>query len=315
LNKKLTEQEITTLKGQGYILQNDKEHFVCRIITVDGSLTPAEGKKIFEIADKYGNGRTNLTTRLTIEIPGINYENIEIVRSELKEVGLYPGGTGPRVRPIVSCKGTVCNFGLLDTQELSRRIHERFYLGWYDVTLPHKFKIGVGGCPNNCIKPNLNDIGIMGQKKPKIDEDSCSGCKKCDVELACRMNAAKVLDGKIKIDFDKCTNCGLCIGKCHFDAVKLDQEGVKVFIGGKWGKTTRIGSDLDKIFTQEEAMDVIEKAILYYRENGITTERFGEMIDRLGFEKVHQELLGDEILQRKEKILSENKHSKRSYTC
>lgn len=303
MNTKLTEQEIKILKGQGYILQNDREHFVCRVITVDGSLTPEEGKKIFDIAAKYGKGYASFTTRLTVEIPGIEYEDIPRVRAELKEAGLYAGGTGPRVRPIVSCKGTVCNFGLLDTQDLNRRIHERFYLGWYDVTLPHKFKIGVGGCPNNCIKPNLNDIGIMGQRKPKIYADSCSNCKKCAVETGCRMKAAKVVDGKITIDANKCINCGICIKKCHFNAVQLDQEGVKIFIGGKWGKATRVGSDLDRIFTQEEAMDIIEKAILYYKENGITAERFGEMIDRVGFEEVQKVLLSDGILARKEEIL------------
>ena len=30
------------------------------------------------------------------------------------------------------------------------------------MALPAKFKIGVGGCPNNCVKPTLNDIGIVG---------------------------------------------------------------------------------------------------------------------------------------------------------
>lgn len=303
MNKKLTDEEIKNLKGQGFILQNDKEHFVCRVITVDGCLTPSEGKKIFEIVDRYGNGYTSFTTRLTVEIPGIKYENIDNVKSELKKVGLYAGGTGPRVRPIVSCKGTVCNFGLFDTQELNRRIHERFYLGWYDVTLPHKFKIGVGGCPNNCIKPNLNDIGIMGQRKPKVNENLCKGCTKCAIESTCRVNASKVVDGFIKIDSNKCINCGLCISKCPFNAMELDQEGVKVFIGGKWGKIARIGDALNKIFTQEEALNVIEKSILYYRENGTTKERFGEMIDRIGLNKVQEALLSDEILQRKEKIL------------
>lgn len=304
MNKKLTEQEIKSLKGQGYILQNDKEHFVCRIVTVDGSLTPEKGRKIFEIADKYGKGYANFTTRLSVEIPGIKYEDINTVRTELKEVGLYAGGTGPRVRPVVPCKGTVCNFGLLDTQELARRIHERFYLGFYSVTLPHKFKIGIGGCPNNCIKPNLNDIGIMGQRKPKINADACSHCKKCSVETSCRMKAAKTIDGQVTIDSDKCKACGLCIKNCPFSAVELDQEGVKVLIGGKWGKATRVGSDLGKIFTQEEAMNIIEKAILYYKENGTAGERFGDMIERIGFEKVQQELLNDEILQRKEEVLN-----------
>ncbi|MTK13236.1 MAG: (4Fe-4S)-binding protein [Clostridiaceae bacterium] len=315
MSKKLNDEEVKSLKGQGYILQNDKEHFVCRVITVDGTLTPDKGKKIFEIADKYGEGHVSFTTRLTVEIPGIKYEDIDKVKEELKEVGLYAGGTGPRVRPVVSCKGTVCNFGLLDTQELNRRIHERFYLGWYNVTLPHKFKIGVGGCPNNCIKPNLNDLGIMGQRKPKVDKDLCAGCKKCGVESACRVKAANVVDGEIQIDFDKCNNCGLCIDKCHFDAVELDKEGVKVFIGGKWGKATRVGNDLNKIFTQDEALDIIEKAILYYRENGITTERFGDMVDRIGADEVQKALIGDEILDRKEEILSGDKHTKRGYSC
>ena len=31
--------------------------------------------------------------------------------------------------------------------------------------LPHKFKIGISGCPNGCTKPKENDLGIMGQGK------------------------------------------------------------------------------------------------------------------------------------------------------
>ena len=88
--------------------------------------------------------------------------------SNIVQAGLYTGGTGSRVRPIVPCKGTVCVHGLIDTQALARELHEKFYLGWYDVKLPHKFKIGIGGCPNNCIKPSLNDFGIMGQRCPPM---------------------------------------------------------------------------------------------------------------------------------------------------
>ncbi|MBO5751143.1 MAG: hypothetical protein J6R80_01925, partial [Kiritimatiellae bacterium] len=79
-----------------------------------------------------------------------------------KEGGLETGGTGPKVRPIVSCKGTTCVFGLIDTYALSEEIHNRFYKGYGKLKLPHKFKMAVGGCPNNCVKPNLNDIGIVG---------------------------------------------------------------------------------------------------------------------------------------------------------
>ncbi|WP_053955451.1 4Fe-4S binding protein [Inediibacterium massiliense] len=291
---KLTTEEIARLKGQGFILQRDQQYFVCRVITVDGNLNEKEAKKVADIAKKYGKGYMSFTMRLTVEIPGIEYENIEKVKEELKEVGLYSGGTGARVRPIVACKGTVCKFGLLDTQNLSRKIHERFYLGWYDVALPHKFKICVGGCPNNCAKPDLNDIGIMGQKKPQVDLDLCRGCKKCNVESVCRVGAAKVVDGKIKIDADKCIHCGLCIDACHFNAFQIGQEGVKIFIGGMWGKEPHIGESFDKIFTEEEAMDMIEKIILYYKEKGMHKERFGKMVQRIGFEKVEKDLLQDQ---------------------
>lgn len=94
------------------------------------------------------------------------------------------GGTGAKVRPVVSCKGTTCQYGLIDTFALSKKIHERFYVGYHDVVLPHKFKIAVGGCPNNCVKPNLNDMGIIGQRIPKPDAEKCRGCKKCQIEKA-----------------------------------------------------------------------------------------------------------------------------------
>ena len=30
-------------------------------------------------------------------------------------------------------------------QALALALHENYYLGWSDVKLPHKFKIGIGG--------------------------------------------------------------------------------------------------------------------------------------------------------------------------
>lgn len=299
----LAAEEVASLKGEGFLLQRDKEHFACRVITGNGTLTPEEARKVSDVAEKYGKGTMSLTTRLTVEIPWIKYEDIEKVKEEFKKVGLYTGGTEKKVRPVMSCKGTVCKFGLIDTQGLNLKIHERFYLGWHDVTLPHKFKICVGGCPNNCLKPNLNDIGIMGQRKPVVDPDKCKGCKKCAVEAECKMKAAKMVDGKTTIDKDKCLNCGLCIDKCYFKAVNTEAAGVKVFIGGLWGRTSRAGQPLNRIFTEEEAMDVIEKALLFYKENGTHGERFGRMIDRLGFENVEKSLLGNEIMERKEEIL------------
>ena len=216
----------------------------------------------------------------------------------------------------MTCKGTVCNYGLCDTQELGKEIHSRFYNGYYDVKLPHKFKIAVGGCPNNCVKPDLNDLGIIGQYIPNYDEELCSGCKKCKVEVSCPMKAAKVIDGVLEIDKKICNNCGLCIGKCHFDAIEDGVKGYKIYIGGRWGKSIAHGISLKKIFTtKEEALNIIEKAILLFREQGKTGERFASTIGRLGIENVETELLKDDLLDRKQEILEAKLHLVGGATC
>lgn len=292
------------VKGQGFLSNNDGIHFSGRIITENGTLNAKQLKNVSEAAEKFGNGTVTFTSRMTVELPGIRFEDIEPFKEYISKENMVTGGTGSRVRPVVACKGTVCTYGLFDTQGLAREIHKRFYEKYYDVALPHKFKIGVGGCPNKCIKPDLNDFGIMGQSVPDYDKDMCRGCNKCSVEEACKLKAAKKVDGKLAIDMDTCINCGLCINKCHFNAIKEEKRGLKLFIGGKWAKTTRPGTPLEGIYSIEEALDIIEKSILYYRENGLKGERFGDMIDRIGFVKVQAEILSDEILKRKEEILN-----------
>ena len=82
-----------------------------------------------------------------MEIQGVAFEKIQPLLDFLEQHGLQTGGTGAKVRPVVSCKGTTCQYGLIDTFALSERIHHAFYEGYHGVKLPHKFKIAVGGCP------------------------------------------------------------------------------------------------------------------------------------------------------------------------
>ncbi len=226
------------------------------------------------------------------------------------------GGTGSKVRPVVSCKGTTCQYGLIDTFDLSQKIHEAFYKGYADVKLPHKFKIAVGGCPNNCVKPNLNDIGIVGQRVPVVDLDKCRGCGKCAVEAACPIKVATVKDGKITMPEDACNHCGRCIGKCYFDAVAQGRVGYQIVIGGRWGKRYAIGQPLRHLFTQEsEVLKAVEKAILFFREQGQTGERFSDTVARVGFDVAEAEICGDAILARKEAILGSSLHMVGGATC
>ena len=293
--KKLSPEDIKRVKGLGFL--QDKRYpdvFNARVITRNGRITTDEHRAIAEAADRFGSGQVAMTTRLTMEIQGVRYENIQPLTDFLSAYGLTTGGTGALVRPVVSCKGTTCQYGLIDTYALSEKIHERFYVGYHNMPLPHKFKIAVGGCPNNCVKPDLNDLGVVGQRVPVPDTEKCRGCKKCQIEKSCPIHAAKLEDGKISIDPDACNHCGRCKGKCPFGAVEEYREGYKILIGGRWGKKTACGRPLPRLFTtEEEVMTVIDRAILLFREEGIVGERFADTVTRLGFDYVSGKLLGE----------------------
>ncbi|MGN0405195.1 MAG: FAD-dependent oxidoreductase [Bariatricus sp.] len=294
---KLSPAEIKRVKGLGCL--QDKRYpdvFNVRVITKNGKITSAEHRVIAEAAERFGSGSVTMTTRLTLEIQGVKYENLEDLFAFLKEHNLETGGTGSLVRPVVSCKGTTCQYGLIDTFGLSEKLHERFYEGYHTVTLPHKFKIAVGGCPNNCVKPDLNDLGVIGQRVPMIDLAKCRNCKKCQVEAACPIKVAKLVDGKIQVNPNECNHCGRCVGKCPFGAFEDSMYGYKIYIGGRWGKRVAHGHALEKVFTsEEEVIDVVERAILFFRDEGITGERFADTIERLGFDYVQEKLLNAEI--------------------
>lgn len=294
------------VKGLGFLNNKGTDNFSARVITVNGKISSAQCRCIAEAAEKFGNGNITFTSRMTVEVQGIPYEKIEAFRAFIAEEGLTTGGTGPLVRPVVSCKGTTCGHGKLDTFAISEEIHRRFYEGYRTVKLPHKFKIAVGGCPNNCVKPDLNDVGLIGQMVPTLDPEKCRGCKKCAVSAVCPVGAATVIDGVLHIDRSLCINCGRCVPKCLFKAMS-GTTGIKVTLGGRWGKKCAQGRPMSKIFTEkDEALNVVEKAILLFREQGIAGERFAETIDRIGFDKAEAMLLADDLLERKDQIIADH---------
>ena len=158
----MTPDEIKALKGRGWLHNKGTDSFSARVITVNGKVTADQLQAVAEAARKYGSGDVTFTSRQTIEVLGVPAQKTDDFEAAVAAAGMSVGGTGPKVRPVTACKGTVCPRGIIDTFDISQKIHERFYVGWRSIVLPGKLKIGVGGCPNNCIKPNLNDVGVTG---------------------------------------------------------------------------------------------------------------------------------------------------------
>lgn len=173
----LKPNDIARVKAMGFLINRGTECFSGRIVAPGTVFTAEDFSNIAKLAEKYGNGKVICTSRLAVEIPGIPYEKIEEAQEFAKAHGMRFGGTGNKIRPVAACKGTTCVYGNCDTQAIAKKIHEDYYLGWNNVALPHKFKITVGGCPNSCMKPSLNDFGVEGHKIPVYNEDDCRGLR------------------------------------------------------------------------------------------------------------------------------------------
>ena len=277
--------DYATLKKGGFMRQKQKNHFSLRLAVVGGNLTAENLKIIADVADKYGDGHVHLTSRQSVEIPFIKLDDVEEVKDVLATGGCKPGVCGPRVRTITACQGSaVCPSGNIDSYDIAQKLDERYFAR----ELPHKFKFGVTGCQNNCLKAEENDVGVKGGMTLNWVEDDCISCGVC--EKACRRKAITMEDGKIIINDDLCNYCGRCVTACPTNAME-GTSGYLVYFGGTFGNDIQKGTDLVPILRDEETLyRVTDAAIDYFAENAQPGERFAKTLERLGWDELREKV-------------------------
>lgn len=275
------------LRALGFVLQNDREHFSVKFLSKAGSFTVQELRDIADIAEEYGRGYINQNVRLQIEVPWIRDEDIDKVIEAAKKVGLKHGGGREKIKISATCKGEVCSHGNIDTQKICRELEERYSSINYEM--PNKCKIGTVGCANNCGKANINDIGIMGRSVPDFNNDKCVGCGIC--AKVCKENAITIVNNKVVFNRELCVNCGDCIRACKFSAAYEKEKCAEVFVGGRFGRSIRIGDSLGRYFKEDEVVEVVDIIIEYYKREGNKGERVSALIERVGVEKFIDSIL------------------------
>lgn len=275
--------DYATLKRGGFMRQKQKNRFSLRLHVVGGALSAENLRSISAVADKYGNGTVHLTARQGVEIPFVRLEYVEAIRAELAQYGLRPGVCGPRARTVTACQGnTVCPSASIDAQDIAQKLDKRYY----GVEMPHKFKFGVTGCANNCLKAEENDVGIKGALKVKWLPDPCIACGVC--EKACRDDALHLEDDKVVVDYGKCVSCGRCAKACPTDAWET-KPGYSLFFGGQFGSQLIKGQPAIPVVEDEEQLfRVTDAAIGYFRDHGVAGERFGKLLERTGREEFNK---------------------------
>ena len=277
--------DYAALKKGGFMRQKQKNNFSLRLAVVGGNLTSKNLQKIAEVAEKFGDGHVHLTSRQSIEIPFIKLDEIEEVKEELAKGDCKPGACGPRVRTVTACQGNqVCPSGNIDSNHIAQELDKRYFAR----ELPHKFKFGVTGCQNNCLKAEENDVGIKGAMTVSWKEDACIQCGVC--EKACRTGAITIQDGKVSVEEGKCNYCGRCTKACPTDAWDT-QTGYLVSFGGLFGNRIHKGEELLPVIISEETLfRVTDAAIQFFDDYANPSERFRYTIERVGIDKFKETL-------------------------
>ena len=271
-------------RQQGVLPLRENGVVSLRVKAVAGFFSSEQLETLAKTARDYGQGEVCTTARLNLEIPGIKRTDVSDAASALSEAGLLLGSTGPSVRSVVSCKGTICRHGCCDTFGIARQLEETEG----GRPLPRKLKIAIAGCPNNCSRVQFNDIGFMGHRYPRFTEEECTLCGAC--ETVCKEDAITMGDDGIIFSPERCIGCGDCIAACPEDAISIADDGLSVFLGGRAGRKIRFGTEVSGRIAEADVASLTDRIITYFAENACDGERFGQMMDRLGEEMVLRDL-------------------------
>lgn len=274
--------DFSELKKEGFIPQRQKGYFSLRVKVLGGRLEAENLTALADLAQTFGRGHIHLTARQSMEIPFIRLEDIETVKKKLDEAGLAAASLRPGLRTMTACQGAaVCPSGLALTQDLVETLDRELD----GSGLPHKFKIGLTGCHNNCLKAEENDIGLKGGLIPLWSRpDLCKFCGLC--QKVCPVGALEVSpkERQLALFSEKCIHCGRCYNKCP-NKCWTGRNGWHLYFGGLFGNDIQAGRRLPPILTTDRSLlATLSRALDFYRAHGRPKERFGRTINRLGWD-------------------------------
>jgi len=295
MKAKKTNLDLNELRSGGILKQLQKDYFILRTRIPGGHLKVEMLLRLRKMVQKYGKGYMHLSTRQAIEIPWIQFKDLDNLIKDLKKSGIFRGACGPRSRNIVACPGSsICRFGFTNVEKLAAKFDKKFF----GRDVPKKFKIALAGCLNSCAKPQENDLGFIAVGEPECDLTKCTSCALCAkvCEKVCsrgRRKPATVMDEDKKPVYRKeyCFFEGDCIRVCPVSAWKVKRAGYNVFVGGKVGRFPMLGYKIKEFASEQEIYKITEKTIDCYNRIAQSGERFGDAIEKIGIEEVKRQVL------------------------
>ncbi|HOS82111.1 MAG TPA: 4Fe-4S binding protein [Methanolinea sp.] len=278
-------REIALHMRGGVITERDPQFCTIRTRIPAGMVNSQMLRGLADIAEKFSAPGLHLTTRQTIEIPGIDSRNLQEIAAELDRNGTPIGSERDEVVNVTACPGLPrCVFANIDSMNLAKAIDNRLF----GREMPVKIRISISACPNACTSPMLNEIGIIGRISPIRTPGLCTGCGTC-VEY-CKEGAISIKKGVSVLDPALCVQCGTCIRSCPFALLKSSGEHYMISVGGRRGRHPRIGRELVVVRTPEAVVDVVEKVVQWVYRRAWSGRLLSEQLEDIRFGQLRDEI-------------------------
>ena len=165
----IEEDDFERLKWYGVYRQKPKEsgYFMLRTKVPGGQLTGAQARKLSDLAERYGHGFCDITTRQTLQMHWLRIEDMPQIFAELAEAGITTSGAcGDDTRNVMGCPlAGVDKNEIIDATPQMWEVSRNLTNNREFSNLPRKYKITISGCCIQCAQPDINDVGVFGVRK------------------------------------------------------------------------------------------------------------------------------------------------------
>lgn len=150
---------------RGVYGQRQTDVQMLRVKIPQGVLAPASLEALAEVAERFGHGHGNVTTRQNVQFHFVQMAHVETAMRRLDEAGLTTReACGNTVRTVTADPlAGVCNHGTFDVTPYGEAITRFFLRSAWANSLPRKFKIALGYEPGDTAMAGIHDIGLIAR--------------------------------------------------------------------------------------------------------------------------------------------------------
>jgi nitrite reductase (NADH) large subunit len=151
-----------------------------------GVTTPAELRRIADVAERYEVPLVKVTGGQRLDLLGVRKQDLPKIWDEL---GMPSGHAYAKaIRTVKTCVGTdFCRYGLGDAIGTGIEMER----AWEGVYTPHKVKSGVSGCARNCAEATVKDIGLVavGDERWQVRVGGAAGGNVREADVLCTVDS------------------------------------------------------------------------------------------------------------------------------